>query len=65
MKIKVPGCRLERRVPPTTRGNSVQPPIKETLHNYIGLLCHNHNKRNTLNIFALLCHNHTEFYKIY
>jgi len=37
------GCRWERRVSPTTRGNSVQPPIKETLHLFI-LLWHNHKE---------------------
>jgi len=38
------GCCWATGVSPTTRDNSVQPAIKETLIN---------------NIFALLCHNHT------
>jgi len=37
------GCRWEWRVSPTTRDNSVQPPIKETLHIFT-LLWHNHKE---------------------
>jgi len=40
MKINQRGCRWERRVPPTTRDNCVQLPIKEALHIF-DLLCHN------------------------
>ena len=40
MKKNLRGCRWEKRVPQTTRDNSVQPPIKETLHIF-ALLCHN------------------------
>jgi len=52
MKIEVPGCRWERRVPPTTRDNSVQLLLKEILHIF-ALLCLNHtdillNLLNTL-----------------
>jgi len=43
MKINVRGCRWERRVSPTTRDNSVQSSIKETLHIF-ALLCHNHKQ---------------------
>ena len=39
MKINVHGCRYVKRVPQTTRDNSVQPAIKETL---FALLSHNH-----------------------
>ena len=34
MKINIRGCFWERRVPPTTRENGVQPPTKETLHTF-------------------------------
>jgi len=37
----LPGCCCATGVSPTTRDNSVQPPIKETLH-ILALLCHNH-----------------------
>ena len=38
-KINVTGCRYERRVPQTTRDNSVKPPLIETL---FALLFYNH-----------------------
>jgi len=41
MKKNLCGFPWERRVPQTTRDNSVQPPIKETQHIF-ALLCHNH-----------------------
>jgi len=46
-RIKFHALSLERWVPPTTRDNSVQPPLKERLHKIIHVL-------------ALLCYNHTE-----
>jgi len=41
MKQNLHGCRWERQVSPMTRDNSIQPPIKETLHIF-ALLYHNH-----------------------
>jgi len=43
MKLNLRCCRWERRVPRTTRDNSVQPPVKETLH-ILTMLCHNHTE---------------------
>jgi len=43
MKINLRGCRWERHVPQTTRDNSVQSQLKETVHIFC-LLCHNHTE---------------------
>jgi len=43
MKINLIDCRWKRQVRPTTRDNSVQPPIEETLH-ILTMLCHNHTE---------------------
>jgi len=40
MKINQRSCRWERRAPPTTRANSVQPPIKETQHIFALTITH-------------------------
>jgi len=43
MNVNVPGCRWERRVPPTTRDTAGSQPAscKKTLH-ILALLSHNH-----------------------
>jgi len=43
IKITLRACRSKRRVLPTTRENSVQSPIRETLY-ILALLCHYHTE---------------------